>query len=248
MPTFRRGRSDPTQITADMVLWGVARREGASDRDDPIAHAGLVQHAFELGDVDQAICGFRPPMRPGFSGTNRTAQLALPGPDNPLCTKCQRLLGRASQSHVAATELPQMTQAESELAWESDPAAEPAPDAVDEEQVSIDEVIPAEVDEQPEPHEELAETDRPEVRTPKRSSVRRIGRISVPQGRRSIVVRVPDKLRGAAITANIEGEEVDLLVQSVRVADDGTVRINLNRRTSTPVHLVLYVVSAPPRP
>jgi hypothetical protein len=86
-----------------------------------------------------------------------------------------------------------------------------------------------------------------EVRTPRRSSVRRAGRITVPPGRRSIVTRLPANLHGAAVTAEIEGSKHDLRVLSVRVADDGTVRITLNQRTTAAVDLVLYLVSGPQR-
>jgi hypothetical protein len=108
--------------------------------------------------------------------------------------------------------------------------AEPALDAVQS------------ADEQEEP-----ESAPDETKTPRRSSVRRAGRITVPQGRRSVVTLLPAKWHGAAITAEVVGSADDVRVQSIRVADDGTVRITLNQRTTGPVELVLYLVSGPQR-
>ncbi len=243
MPIFRRPRKDSQQVAADEVLWGVARREAASDRDDPILHSGLIQHAFVLGNDEQAVCGFRPPVSTGFGGRTRVPQLALPGPDNPQCSKCVQLLARTVRAQVNATE-----------SWPESEPGQVSTEAVDDETleaaVSIEADYSPDAVESADEHEEAeaeAETARDEARTPRRSSVRRAGRITVPQGRRSIVTHLPAKWHGAAITADVDGSQDDLRVQSVRVADDGTVRITLNQRTSAPVDLVLYLVSGPQR-
>ena len=103
--TFRRAaaaQSDEQEVVGRRqsgVLWGVARREGCTDLDDPSAHAGLAQHAFLFGCDDQALCGYRPPRRHcEFTDTVR-AELAVPSPEyNPLCPKCRSLVP-ASADH-----------------------------------------------------------------------------------------------------------------------------------------------------
>jgi hypothetical protein len=235
MPIFRRTRKDLPHVAAEEVLWGTARREAASDRDDPIVHAGLVQHAFLLGDDERAICGFRPPVASDFGGRARVPQLALPGPDNPRCSSCLRLMAGAEPPQGTATETRRWPEpgAESTQAIDDDELA--APFSIEADAASD----AAESVEEP----EGAETARGETKVPRRSSARRAGRITVPQGRRSVLARLPPKLRGSAITADIDGEKGDLHVQSVRVLDDGTVRITLNQKTISPVDLILYVVS-----
>ncbi|MGZ5367658.1 MAG: hypothetical protein ACXWDB_08010 [Aeromicrobium sp.] len=240
MPIFRRPRKDSQQFAADEVLWGVARREAASDRDDPILHSGLIQHAFVLGNDEQAVCGFRPPVSPGFGGRTRVPQLALPGPDNPQCSKCLELLARAVRAQVNAT-----------ASWPGSESGQVSTDPIDDD--ALEATVSIEADSSPDAagladEQEETESARDETRPPRRSSVRRAGRITVPQGRRSIVTHLPVKWHGAAITADVDGSIDDLRVQSVRVVDDGTVRITLNQRTSAPVDLVLYLVSGPQHP
>jgi hypothetical protein len=240
MPIFRRPPKESPALVADGVLWGVARREAASDRDDPLLHTGLVQHAFVLGTDEQAVCGFRPPQSAGFGGRTRVPQLALPGVDNPRCSKCVRLIAETAPAAPVAPESPRAAESdhESTEAGEDDALeaavsieADASPDAVD----SADE------------HEDT-DSARDETRAPRRSSVRRAGRITVPPGRRSVVTNLPPKWQGAAITADVVGSPDELRVQSIRVGDDGTVRITLNQRTTAPVELVLYLVSSPERP
>jgi hypothetical protein len=243
MPIFRRPRRDSQQVAAEDVLWGVARREASSDRDDPIAHSGLVQHAFVLGADEQAICGFRPPVSVGFDGRVRVPQLALPGPDNPQCSKCLQLLARSGPAQVMPTEsFPGVEPSRASAEVIDDDALEAAVSIQAE--PALDAVQSAEEEDE---EEEEAESARDETRTPRRSSVRRAGRIMVPQGRRSVVTVLPAKWHGSAITAEVVGSTEDVRVQSIRVADDGAVRITLNQRTSAPVELVLYLVSGPQR-
>jgi hypothetical protein len=98
MKLLRRRRRDLGEIRADNILWGVPRREGYSDTDDPLVHEGLVQHAFLMGEDDQALCGLRPARR--LSRVDRTprAQLALAGPANPRCEKCEAVLAAGTIS------------------------------------------------------------------------------------------------------------------------------------------------------
>ena len=77
----------------DSVLWGVARREGCNDLDDPRAHAGLTQHAFALGQDDRALCGFRPPRRRSPFSPEPRPELAGASSDyNPTCRACVSLV------------------------------------------------------------------------------------------------------------------------------------------------------------
>ncbi len=92
MKLLRRRRRDLGEIRADNILWGVPRREGYSDTDDPLVHEGLVQHAFLLGEDDQALCGIRPPHRLSRADKTPRPQLALAGPANPRCPKCEAAL------------------------------------------------------------------------------------------------------------------------------------------------------------
>ena len=95
---FRLGRSgkraaDAPLFDEDHVIWGVPRRAGLDEQDDPKAHAGLTQHAFEPGNDDRAICGFEPPKRATGPTTKPHAQLAVPNSRlNPRCPKCLKLI------------------------------------------------------------------------------------------------------------------------------------------------------------
>src|SRR5687768_14991129 len=92
MRMFRRPRDkndDPG--TADF-MWGVPRREGHSGTDDPSAHSGLMQHAFEFGRDDRAICGAESPKRTSRAYRDARPQLAVAGRDNPKCRKCELLV------------------------------------------------------------------------------------------------------------------------------------------------------------
>jgi hypothetical protein len=92
MRIFRRPRENYDDAAATEVMWGVPRREGLSDTDDPSAHSGVMQHAFEFGRDERAICGFEPPKRPSRAYRDARSQLAVPGRDNPKCRKCEVLV------------------------------------------------------------------------------------------------------------------------------------------------------------
>src|SRR6188474_53741 len=88
-----RGSAAPTLWQEEQVIWGVARRAGLDEQDDPKAHAGLTQHAFEPGNDDRAICGFEPPKRASSPTAKPRAQLSMPNPRlNPRCPKCLKLI------------------------------------------------------------------------------------------------------------------------------------------------------------
>jgi hypothetical protein len=96
--TFRKSRSTKGRVVArhwseNELIWGVPRRPGYDDQDDPKAHAGLTQHAFEPGNDETAICGFEPPKRSSGPLAKPRPQLAMPSARlNPRCPKCARLV------------------------------------------------------------------------------------------------------------------------------------------------------------
>jgi hypothetical protein len=97
-----RGSAAPTLWQEEQVIWGVARRAGLDEQDDPKAHAGLTQHAFEPGNDDRAICGFEPPKRASSPTARPRAQLSMPNPRlNPRCPKCLKLMAPAPAAVTA---------------------------------------------------------------------------------------------------------------------------------------------------
>jgi hypothetical protein len=82
----RRGQTvdaiDPSE-----VVWGVKRRSGFGDLDDPSAHAGLTMHAFPVGNSSRAICGYRPLS----TFTRRLVALAAVTEYNAPCRECASL-------------------------------------------------------------------------------------------------------------------------------------------------------------
>src|SRR3954447_2754765 len=115
MPIFKRANNHRELIQPEGVLWGVPRREGSSDTDDPLVHAGLVQHAFVLGQDEQALCGYKTPKYATTADKTARPRLALAGRDNPRCRKCTVALALAP-GHV-----------ENELRIEPPPAAPAVP-------------------------------------------------------------------------------------------------------------------------
>ena len=82
---FRQRRA-PAHVPGSSanLLWGVRRRRGYSEIDDPSAHRGLTQHAFVVGAYDVAMCGVKTygRRRPKF------VRLAVPTAENPTCREC----------------------------------------------------------------------------------------------------------------------------------------------------------------
>lgn len=219
---FRRpGESPRRPLRADDVLWGVARREGLSDTDDPIAHATDFQHAFVIGDDHRAICGFAPPRRTSRPGTQPRPQLALPTASNPRCLKCLGLIEKTS-SHATIAD--------------SESAADPGAGATGALAESADDAQVAEVaGDEPTPSPGS---------TRSRTRARRGGIVTIPAGRRSTVIAdLPPRLRGAAIAAELESEQAALRVESVTTRDDGSVLVSLNQRADSAVRVSWFVVS-----
>lgn len=80
----RHPRATHNQFAAVDIEWGIRRRSGYSQMDDPVAHRGLVQHAFLMGVDTRAICGYKP-LR---WRQRRAAPLAIPTSENPYCPEC----------------------------------------------------------------------------------------------------------------------------------------------------------------
>ena len=80
---FRGRERRRLMVSRDSVMWGVRRREGFSEFDDPLAHRGRVKHAFVFGSETRAVCGYRP-VRWGRS----VVPLAAPTEHNPACPDC----------------------------------------------------------------------------------------------------------------------------------------------------------------
>jgi hypothetical protein len=80
----RRNRKAGPLVSRSSVVWGVRRRSGFSEVDDPRAHDGLVQHAYLAGYDVLAVCGYRPLRR----RQRRAAPLAAPTALNPECPDC----------------------------------------------------------------------------------------------------------------------------------------------------------------
>src|SRR4051794_14354753 len=105
MPIFKRANNDRELIPPEGVLWGVPRKEGSSDTDDPLVHVGVVQHAFVLGQDDQAVCGYKTPRYATTGDKTPRPRLALAGRDNPKCRKCSLAValapGHLEDEHMA---------------------------------------------------------------------------------------------------------------------------------------------------
>lgn len=161
-----RGSAPPALWQEEQVIWGVARRAGLDEQDDPKAHAGLTQHAFEQGNDDRAICGFEPPKRASSPTSKPRPQLSMPNPRlNPRCPKCLKLMVPApsATTEAAAVEL---------VADDESAAAElPVVERIGDEEVGAEPVdesaaaLQAEFDGEPtaEAEAEPADTVEPEV-------------------------------------------------------------------------------------
>lgn len=88
-------RPIPARVAADQVSWGVVRLPRCLDVGDTARRAGIVGHAFPLGDDARALCGFRTPRRRLIDGSRRPL-LALPGAHNPACPTCAERVAPAA--------------------------------------------------------------------------------------------------------------------------------------------------------
>lgn len=251
MPILRRGSTSNAALT-EGVLWGVPRRDGASDTDDPLAHVGVVQHAFVLGQDDRAVCGFKTPRYPTVADRSSRPRLALAGPDNAKCPRCRAVLASSGGTLEVlapatepagdgqeplldiqplasvdgdATEIPSATDVGAEEARQDDPPGRETNGREDDA-----------TRESAEPDARLSTTVR------RRASVRQGGRVTVPTGRRSVAVQLPSFARGSAIAAEIDGDPGDMQVEAVTVTKDGLAQVTLNARATTPIDVVIYIV------
>jgi hypothetical protein len=144
MAFLQRGRGDRREqrlFNEGELIWGVPRKPGYDDQDDPKAHAGVTQHAFEPGNDERAICGFEPPKRAGGTSSKPRPQLALPTARlNPRCPKCMRLIEVPEPPAAAEPPAPEppapkpqaqpkppdAVEPEPTMAAEPEPAPEPA--------------------------------------------------------------------------------------------------------------------------
>jgi hypothetical protein len=269
MPIFKRSNNDHPLTEPEGVLWGVPRREGSSDTDDPLVHVGVVQHAFVLGQDDRALCGFKTPKYATTGDKTPRPRLALAGRDNPRCRKCTAAVA-LSPGHVDDELAPESAAAgpavsfveaapdEVELVLPSDGAHEEVGDGVMADGSSEDGTIEpfdtavaepdagseiSEASEDSEASEERPDPQTTRAAAKRRTSVRRGGHVTVPAGRRSVVVRLPSSARGSAIAAEIDGDPGDLHVQVVRMPKDGFAQVTLNRKANTSIDVVLFFVS-----
>jgi hypothetical protein len=155
LPTGRSGNRQRRLYTEDDLLWGVPRRSGYDQQDDPKAHAGQMQHAFEPGNDERAICGFESPKRASGATQKPKPQLAVPTARlNPRCPKCVRLISVPVQEQTEGagpTAVADEQHAEAEATAGHDTATDPE--------------TPAEAEDSPEP-ELAAEPDMPAAPEP----------------------------------------------------------------------------------
>jgi hypothetical protein len=102
---FRRRSTASIPSSADQIIWGVRRKYGYSEIDDPAVHSGLVQHAFVVGDYSVALCGAKPY---GFRRPARI-RLAVPTGENPACRKCSTAIAFEVSETVSTHRLTEMT-------------------------------------------------------------------------------------------------------------------------------------------
>jgi hypothetical protein len=70
------------------VCWGIKRRPGFSEIDDPGAHRSTMAHAYVSGNDSLALCGYKPYPR----GRQPHVSLALATGDNPECSSCREAM------------------------------------------------------------------------------------------------------------------------------------------------------------
>src|SRR5687767_9553373 len=102
---FQRTSPAPMPSSADQIIWGVRRKYGYNEIDDPSAHRGLEQHAFTVRDYGVALCGaksygLRKP---------RHIRLAVPTEQNPACRKCSMAIAFEVAEAVSVDRLMEMT-------------------------------------------------------------------------------------------------------------------------------------------
>ena len=98
-------KTAPIPSSPDQIIWGVRRKYGYSEIDDPSVHSGLEQHAFVVGDYGAALCGAK---AHGWRKPKHI-RLALPTEENPLCRKCSMAIAFEVSETVSVDRLLEMT-------------------------------------------------------------------------------------------------------------------------------------------
>jgi hypothetical protein len=219
-------------MPAGAVLWGVVRREGLSDLDDPSAHAGLAQHAYPVDRDEEAVCGYRPPRRRNLFGSEPRVELAVASSlYNPACERCVAAVGvpgDAENDVMAAHETP----------VEAPPPLTP-PALVNEEPLTAALSAPVKTYAREEPRAAVAEAGT-NVALP---TLRLGGVATVAPGSDSLTLRGRELRAGTAIVANLEGAPRGLRVVSVAVHGRGLASVVLNRKVERPVQVAWFVAS-----
>jgi hypothetical protein len=231
-------------------MWGIPRRHGYSDIEDPRAHSGIPQHAFPFDRNDRAICGFEPPKRSTWLNPVPQPQLALASPAyNPRCQDCLRLLvGRSQHAPDLGDLRPAVAipiEADRPLVAIPLPAGlgHAGPVQPREAVEAVHAVQPAEEVETLAPVD--TEVGQAQRRKSSRRSVRRGGTISVATGEPFVEIDAPEAAAGAGIVASVVHGPSGVRVASVTVHDDGRATIALNQPPTSPVNVAWFIVSAP---
>lgn len=234
----------------DEVMWGIPRRHGYSDIEDPRAHSGITQHAFPMDKNDRAICGNEPQKRATSLNPVPLPQLALASPIyNPRCGDCQKLLTGASRHAGPARDLDTLVA----IPIEADPKIAAIPItipvrplpmkgvAVGDPLVPI--ILPGPATQWTNPRTTDAMRETPKQPT-RRRSVRRGGTATVAPGELSVEIQSPQTIAGAGIVASVVRGPTTIRVVSVTVHGDGRATIVLNKAPESSVTLTWFIVSA----
>ncbi len=89
---FRRRHRTALIFRVDDICWGVKRRTGFSEIDDPLAHRTARAHAYVAGNDRLALCGYRPYR---WARKQPLVSLAVPTLDNPECLSCRAAMSSA---------------------------------------------------------------------------------------------------------------------------------------------------------
>jgi len=225
------------QLPADAVLWGVVRRDGLSDLDDPSAHAGLAQHAYPVNADEQAICGYRPPRRRTlFSSGPRVELIAPSSVYNTPCKRCVAAIGDPPDAEASS-----LAASIGEISTTAGAAETPPITQANDEALSNDTLAHAQT---PLPHVPgtVAATVAATVALP---TLRHGGVATIERGDDSLTLRSGDLRAGAAIVASLEGAPRGLRVVSVAVHGRGLASVVLNRKVKRSVLVAWFVVSPP---
>ena len=105
LSTLQRRSPAAIPSSPDEIIWGVRRKYGYNEIDDPSVHRGLEQHAFVVGDYGRALCGAKSYGRRKPSNI----RLAVPTEENPSCRKCSLAIAFEVSESVSVDRLMEMT-------------------------------------------------------------------------------------------------------------------------------------------